>query len=228
MSNSGKGKPKSEAHRENISRGLSGKPKPWQKGEENPNFGNKAQGAPEARERFLAAVKERGQPWSTEDRERHRVFMLGPGNPQRGKPHTPEAVERIRAAKLHQYREGLVRFKRFKLSAAEREIAAFLTANGVEFEQQFHIKGEPFLYDFYVPKLNLLIEYNGDYWHANPIKYPKGTILNIQNVGAVLVDNIWKRDSEKRLAAERHGFVVRYIWEQGYKTQGLEVLRWLL
>jgi len=53
-------------------------------------------------------------------------------------------------------------------------------------------------------------------------------VLNVQNVGGVLVDNIWKRDAEKKLAAERHGFVVRYIWEDEYKSQGMEVLRWTL
>ena len=27
------------------------------------------------------------------------------------------------------------------------------------------------IFDIFIPKYNLLIEYNGDYWHANPTKY---------------------------------------------------------
>jgi G:T-mismatch repair DNA endonuclease (very short patch repair protein) len=226
MSLASKGKAKSATHRKNISKGTTGKPKPWCNGERNPNFGNKAQDS--VREKFLAASKKRGLAWSDEDRDRHRAFMLGPGNQQRGKSHTPETIAKISAIKLQQYRDGTINFRRYRLSSAETEIAEFLTTMGVEFEQQFHIKGESFLYDFYMLKQNTLVEYNGDYWHANPRKYKSGSMLKIQNMGSVLVDDIWKRDAEKRLAAERHGFVVRYIWEDVYKSQGLEVLRWAI
>jgi hypothetical protein len=72
MSLASKGKAKSATHRKNISKGTTGKPKPWCNGERNPNFGNKAQDS--VREKFLAASKKRGLAWSDEDRDRHRAF----------------------------------------------------------------------------------------------------------------------------------------------------------
>lgn len=222
MSEARKGKPKSDETRARMSAATTGQPKPWQKGERNSNYGNRAQN--KNREKFLAAVRLRGLGWSEEDRQRHSETMKGPSNKMRGTRHTPEARARMSAAKQEQYRQGTVRIKRYKISQAERLIAAHLTGMGVEFRPQFHIKGEPYLYDFYFPAAKTIVEYQGDYWHANPKKYPSGTTLPIQNAGPVLVDTIWERDRLKREAAERHGFKVVYIWEQEFKKQGIGCL----
>ena len=224
MSAASKGRPKSAQMRARLSDATKGKPKPWHQGENNPNFGNKAQGTPEARERFLAASKARGQAWTAEDRQRHSDTMRGPSNKMRGRHHTAESIAKIAAAKTQQYCEGTVKTRRYKLSAAERAIAEHLTAKGVLFETQYHIKGVPYLYDFYFPSTNTLLEYQGDYWHANPTKYPRGTTLSIQNMGRVLVDDIWARDDAKRKAAEELGFRVVYVWEAEYKALGFEAL----
>lgn len=130
--------------------------------------------------------------------------------------------------KSRQYREGTVQIRLNKRSAAEREIARQLEARGVQFKTQFHIDGVPYLYDFYFPSMNLIIEYQGDYWHAHPAKYPSGAMLRIQNVGLVLVDNIWARDEAKRKAAVENGFTIAYVWERDYKAQGMTAVECLL
>jgi hypothetical protein len=38
------------------------------------------------------------------------------------------------------------------------------------------------IFDVYLPQYNLLIEYNGDYWHCNPKKYNAPTILIIKKI----------------------------------------------
>ena len=50
----------------------------------------------------------------------------------------------------------------------------------------------PYELDIYLPDLKLAIEYNGDYWHANPDLYSKDEI-----VGGKLASDIWEKDIEK-------------------------------
>jgi G:T-mismatch repair DNA endonuclease (very short patch repair protein) len=54
--------------------------------------------------------------------------------------------------------------------------------------------------DIYLPKFNLIIEYNGDYWHCNPNKYnpdyihphKKKTSYQIWSEDKIRIDNIIK------------------------------------
>ena len=104
-----------------------------------------------------------------------------------------------------------------KISKAEKEIKQYLDSRGIESITQYWVKGIPYYYDFYLPKYNLIIEYNGDYWHANPKKFKSGEYLNIANRGSILVDDIWKRDFEKKEAIEKLRYNLIYIWENDYK-----------
>lgn len=205
-----------------------GQSKPWLRGSHNPNYQNKAAGQPNVRQRFLVAVRARGQCWTKEQRQKHGQLMSGPRNAMRGRNHSAETLSRISNSRQDQLRQGLIKFRHYKLSSAEHEIAAYLTEQAYDFKQQFHIKGVPFLYDFFFPSLNLIIEYQGDYWHANPAKYKSGTLLRIPRAGYVLVDNIWQRDAVKREAALRHGYKFSCVWEHDYKSIGMEALRCLL
>ncbi len=216
------GVPKSAAHCANISRGLKGKSKPWQRGALNPNFGNKAAGTPEARRRFADGVRARGQSWTVEHRKQHSELMSGPSNAMRGTTHTPESIAKISLAKRQQYRDGTVRFSSDKISKPERALASFLLDRGYSFKQQFHIPGEPYWYDFKFHEANLILEFQGDYWHANPEKHKSGALLRIQSAGPILVDAIWARDAAKRVAAEKHGLKVVYFWEADFNRHGVE------
>lgn len=199
-------------------------PKPWCQGEQNPNYGNKTLAQPEVRARYDEGLQQRSHGWTPETCQQHREQMLGPSNAMRGKQHTEATRTAISEVKKRQYAEGTIRFRRYKISAPERVFHQFLQDQGIPFHPQHHIPGVPYLYDIFIPHLNLLIEYQGDYWHANPAKYPSGTMLTIQNVGPVLVDNIWARDAAKKKAAEDRGFQVVWIWETDYKKAGLQVL----
>lgn len=204
------------------SQALVGKPKPWQRGSRNPNWQNKAQSAPGARERLLARSKERGLAWTADDRARHAATMRGPANKMRGRTHTEATKLHISAVKKKQYADGIVKIARNKLSKPERAIAQWLAATGQEFSTQFHIKGVPYLYDFYFPRLNLLVEFNGDYWHANPRKHHAGTMLRIVGAGFVPIEAIWARDEAKKQAAEAMGFRVATVWEMDFRLSGME------
>ena len=112
--------------------------------------------------------------------------------------------------------------RRFKtnVSKAEKEILSLLQKHGYETVSQFKIEGLPYFYDFYFPKLNLLLEYNGSYYHASPQKYKAGTLINMVGRGKLLVDYIWDKDALKIHSAEKLGFRVKVLWEHDYKKEG--------
>ena len=137
----------------------------------------------------------------------------------RGARHSDQTKEAIGETKREQYRRGEVKIVKYKISKIEREIGEELRKRGFEVKAQHHVEGVPFLYDFLVGS-DLLIEVQGDYRHANPKKYTSGTMLKMQSRGFVLVNEIWRRDEEKRAAAEAAGFRVVYVWESDYKARG--------
>lgn len=223
MSKAGKGKKKSLHMREALSKATKGKPKPYMLGENNPNYGGQYSNDPTIHKRIIEAAKKRGQPWGDAQRKAHSERMFGDSNAMRGKNHTEECRLKLSNILKKKYADGLVKLSLNKISKPEREIAVKLTDLGVEFKQQFHISGIPYWYDFYLPKHNIILEFNGDYWHANPSKYPKGTYLRSFGENK-LVDDIWDRDRLKREAAENAGYKVLSIWESDYKKNGIEML----
>ena len=89
----------------------------------------------------------------------------------------------------------------------ERKISDLLTKHSYDHKQQFRIyfQGRKFKqYDFYLPKYNLLIEADGDYWHGNHRLYLTLNETQITNQ---------KNDSFKEfLAKDKNYSLIRY-WE---------------
>ena len=69
---------------------------------------------------------------------------------------------------------------------------------------------DKYVCDIYIKELNLIIEFNGDYWHCNPKKYDedyfhphkKKTAKEIWNEDKIRVDNI-----------KKYGYNLMIIWE---------------
>lgn len=114
---------------------------------------------------------------------------------------------------------------RHHISKPEKEVRRILRKLGVKFKSQFRISGLPYRYDFFLPDRNLIVEFNGDYWHFNPSKYASGSIITRYGEGKVLVNDIWERDRKKLKAAEDCGYQVAVIWEADYKLGGVEAVR---
>ena len=57
---------------------------------------------------------------------------------------------------------------------------------------------------------NKIIEFNGDYWRANPDKYKGTDFIKSKNMYA---DEIWQYDKLKLECAKRNGYEVLIIWE---------------
>ena len=100
-------------------------------------------------------------------------------------------------------------------SSGEKRIWDILKNHGITFEINFVIKIDKNhwrLYDIRISKTKNLIEFNGDYWHANPSLYKENDILFFKK-GNVTASDIWAKDCYKKDLANKNGFLVTYIWE---------------
>lgn len=72
------------------------------------------------------------------------------------------------------------------------------------------------LYDFTIPALKFCIEFNGDYWHCNPIKYSPDDVINHHRY-AKTVGELWEYDAKKNALLQDKGFDIHVIWEYDYR-----------
>lgn len=76
--------------------------------------------------------------------------------------YSKETIEKIRAATIKQMKDG-----RIKITKQERKFKDFLIENDIKHVYSFIYMKRQF--DFYLPDYNLVVELQGDYWHANPM-----------------------------------------------------------
>lgn len=92
-------------------------------------------------------------------------------------------------------------------SKLEESFSKMLDDEKISWINQYRI-GEK-KYDFYLPKYNILIEIDGDYWHSN------------SNTGFIVdkkfKKKIFRNDILKNLLAEQNGFKLIRIWEADLK-----------
>ena len=103
-------------------------------------------------------------------------------------------------------------FKSCLVSKIESEIGKKFNEIGTKFETQFKITSKP--YDFYFPEKNLLVEFNGDYFHANPNKYDANYYNKKKGMFA---HELWAQDELKKKEALDKGYNFLTIWEEDYK-----------
>lgn len=116
------------------------------------------------------------------------------------------------------------------ISNLNKRVYAILDSSGFSYEKEFRLydNGTYRAYDIVFPARNAVLELNGDYWHANPKKFKAGDMINLPHIGKVSAESIWKRDTNKRLLAEGHGYKVFYLWEcEMKKMTDNEILNWI-
>jgi very-short-patch-repair endonuclease len=74
-----------------------------------------------------------------------------------------------------------------------------------------------FKYDFTIPDLKLIIEFNGDKWHGNPGLFKANDTPHPHNKTITAAD-MWNYDEIKMKAATDMGFTVLYVWENEYRN----------
>jgi G:T-mismatch repair DNA endonuclease (very short patch repair protein) len=96
-----------------------------------------------------------------------------------------------------------------KNTLPERITSEILSEFKIEFFKDHNIN--KFIFDFYIEKYNLVIEVQGDYWHANPKKYENKELDKIQ------IRNI-ERDKRKEKYLIENKINHLFIWEFDLKN----------
>lgn len=102
-----------------------------------------------------------------------------------------------------------------KPTKPEIAVKEILKTLGVEHTAEYKLGN--FYFDFHVTGTSLLIEVQGDYWHANPEIYHSKEDLNDTQKSNV------KRDHFKRKFAKENGFYVLYVWENDLNNSQRDV-----
>lgn len=96
----------------------------------------------------------------------------------------------------------------------------FLDKLGVEYQYQYEAKDIGRFYDFYLPKHNLLIEVDGDFWHGNPNIYEEKELRGHQK-------RAQRIDEHKTKWALLHGIPIMHIWETDIRKNPKKVMEML-
>lgn len=100
----------------------------------------------------------------------------------------------------------------FNRSKAEDDIINRLIEMGYNCKANHKVDTKSF--DIYIKDINLLVEYNGDYWHCNPDIYSPDYFNKKKSL---LAEDIWNYDSQKIKMAKDKGYNVEVVWEKDYK-----------
>ena len=122
----------------------------------------------------------------------------GDKNGMWGKKHSAEAIAKMRLAKIKNYKEGVYKSK----SQGETELWNKLAEQFPDLVSQYTIPNYHRIYDFYIPSINLIVEYDGDYWHREE-KYIAKDL----------------KDTNK---ANKEGYQIFRYWESVVKEQGID------
>ena len=135
-------------------------------------------------------------------RKRQRTGSLshpGKTNGMWNKKHTDEVKEICRQAKIKNMKDGVYASS---VSRGEKELLEKLREKFGEVIHQFTVPNYHRVYDMYIPSLNLIVEYDGDYWHREEKYLPK--------------------DSRDTAKAIKRGFKIFRYWESTVKEQGFD------
>ena len=98
-----------------------------------------------------------------------------------------------------------------------------------ENEKKFDIFENGFTYvlvDLYDETTNKVIEFYGDFWHANPTIYKENDVVR----NGLTAKEIWKHDEARiNLLTEKFNLNVRIVWECDSKGKNVlnDCLRWI-
>lgn len=111
--------------------------------------------------------------------------------------YSEETIEKIRQSTLKQMEE-----QTFRKTNIEIIMEKFLKSNHINYKYSFILQKRQ--YDFLLVDYNLIIECDGDYWHANPKFYPNPADWQIERI---------KNDHIKNEIAKRNNFKIIRFWE---------------
>lgn len=127
------------------------------------------------------------------------LSLKGEKNGMWGKNHSDAVKEICRQTKLKNFADGVYGSS---VSKGEEELVSKLKEKFDDIIHQYIIPNYHRAYDIYIPKLNLIVEYDGNYWHREEKYLNKDT-----------------RDTKKAL---KEGYKIFRYWESTVKDKGID------
>jgi len=116
--------------------------------------------------------------------------------------HTEETKQKLSNLTKQQWLDGV--HKRTFKSKGQKEVIDLITQLGYKIEDEYLVCGRPF--DVFVKDKNLLIEFNGTFWHRDPRFYDE-----------IEGKYYWDKDKEKIDNAVKSGYDVKTIWQYDWE-----------
>lgn len=89
-------------------------------------------------------------------------------------------------------------------------------------EKVFTFKNHWYRVDGFIPEKNFAIEFQGNYYHANPEMYESDHVFEMWGKTKTAKE-IWEKDAlRKKELEEKYHITVLYIWEKELDEQGYE------
>lgn len=76
------------------------------------------------------------------------------------------------------------------------------------------VMGRYYKYDFCIPNKRKIIEFNGDYWHADPNRYGPNDLIGRGEKRRA--SEIWESDEQKLACARTEGYDILVVWESEF------------
>ena len=81
-----------------------------------------------------------------------------------------------------------------------------------------------FFFDFEVRDLKVFVEFNGDYFHANPEMYQPNDILKFYGGKIFQAFELWEKDKVKKDVALEKGYHLITVWEKDYRSNKEKII----
>jgi very-short-patch-repair endonuclease len=193
---------KAKTERLGVNNPMYGK-KPWNKGKNKNNDPTMKDKAERAKGRItLEHVKEK-QSQSAKKRTIHG---------HTGHKHSQKTKDDGRIRTLKMIQDGVFKQNRTQPYIKMEELLQSLNIFFIE-EQIVHY----WSFDFFIPKFNLYIEVDGDYFHSNPRRWPDGPKSKTQKIN-------YYRDKKKNEFCQENNMVLHRFWEYDILNNTEEVL----
>lgn len=147
-----------------------------------------------------------------------QVFS-GSGNPMFGRKLSELSLAKQKRTLLqnHGVTNAFFLSKHRTVSKAQQEILDHLSgsvpAAGFEGERFFHSGTYRYFIDIFSETAKMVVEFNGDYWHCNPLTY-SGSFFHPKK--RKTAEEIWRTDAERTHVLSQKGYRVFSVWENEY------------
>lgn len=156
-------------------------------------------------------------------------------NQKKSIPHTPQLLATHLGITVDEATKIIIsRFSKLHSSNLEREFTTMLeekigtldhTSSKLPFGKWSELLSTYVVFD--IKHKQCIIEFNGDYWHANPCTYS-----STAKIRGTLASDIWERDRLKLKTAENLGFKTMVVWESEFIADKISTIRkvqqWML